>query len=73
MIVDNIVNEQMTKIMLYYRDHIAEDGSAWGEIRVSIVNRFDHVIKDISYEDFKQMKGYSQVRLQNTKLMAAVG
>ena len=62
----------MTKIMLYYKDYIAEDGSAWGEIRVSIVNRFDRVIKDISYEEFKQMKGYSQVRLQNKKPMTSM-
>ena len=59
--------------MLYYKDYTAEDGSAWGEIRVSIINRFDRVIKDVSYEEFKLMKGYSQVRLQNTKHMTAMG
>ena len=63
----------MTRALLYFKDHIAEDGSTWGEIRVSIVNRFDRVIKDMSYEEFKLMKGHSQVRLHNLKPITAIG
>ena len=63
----------MTKIMVYYKDYIAEDGSTWGEIRVSIVNRFDRVIKDVSYEEFKLMKGHSQIKLQNMKPIIVIG
>ena len=44
-----------------------------GELRVSIVNRLGSVIKDMTYKEFKLMKGHDQVLLQKMKYKTFTG
>jgi len=57
----------MTNVFVYFKYRAVKDGVSMGELRVSIRNRLGSVIKDLSYDDFKLMKGHNQVRLQNMK------
>ncbi len=63
----------MTELMFYFKDHIDMDGSTLDGIRVSVVNRWGRMIKDMSYNEFKQMKGHHQVRLHNMDPIAVMG
>ncbi len=63
----------MTNIFVYFKYRIAKNGISMGELRVSILNRLGVVIKDLSYEEFKLMKGHDQVRLQKMKQKSLTG
>ena len=63
----------MTNIFAYFKYSTAKDGVSMGELRVSILNRLGNVIKDLSYEEFKQMRGHDQVRLQKMKQKSFAG
>ncbi len=63
----------MTNVFVYFKYHNAKDGISMGELRVSILNRVGNMIKDLTYEEFKQMKGHNQVRLQKMKQKSFAG
>jgi len=52
---------------VYFKYHAVKNGVSRGELRVSVLNCLDRVIKDMAYEEFKLMKGHDQVRLQKMK------
>ena len=62
----------MTDLFVYFKYH-AKNGVSRGELRVSIVNRLGGVIKDLTYDEFKRMKGYEEVRLQKVKYKRITG
>ena len=63
----------MTNIFAYFKYSTAKNGVSMGELRVSIMNRLGSVIKDLSFEEFKQMKGHKQVSLQKMKQKTFAG
>ena len=62
----------MTRAELYFKTHYAEDGGTWGEMRVSVKNRWNQVIKDMSFDEFRAMKGHEQVRLQDVRSISSL-
>ena len=63
----------MANIFAYFKYNTAKNGISMGELRVSIQNSLGSVIKDIRFEEFKQMKGHKQVSLQKIKQKAFAG
>ena len=57
----------MTDLFVYFKYHIAKNGVSMGEQRVLVVNHLGGVVKDLTYDEFKQMKGHKQVCLQKMK------
>ena len=63
----------MAKMFVYFKYKTAKDGVSRGELRVSVLNCLGRVIKDMSYNEFKLMKGHEQVCLQKKKYKAFAG
>ena len=63
----------MARMFVYFKYSTTKNGVSRGELRVSVLDRLDRVIKDMTYKEFKLMKGYDQVRLQKMKYKTFTG
>jgi hypothetical protein len=53
----------MVRAEMYFRE--AKGNETMGEMRVSIRNKWGHVLEDLSYEEFLKKKGHKEIRLLN--------